>query len=227
MNGEILIMTIIGISGSPIANSNTDRALRIALDATGMETEFIKLSDYSYQPCRACLGCEETNICVLKDDATILAQKIRHADALIVAGYTPYSSLDGRTKSFLERLWQLRHQNGLMKRKPGGIIITSAMPPGNAMRSQTLDHAISSVQNYMMTEGMDIVGTVGIVGVVPCVRCTPGDHCKMSGIKKMIGPDAPRSSVNIPKLENQEETISTLVAMGMNISKRVENTRKK
>ena len=113
-------MTIIGISGSPVPKSNTDRALRIALDATGEETEFIKLSDYTYQACRACLGCEETNVCVLKDDATALAQKIRYADALIVAGYPPYGYLDGRTKSFLERLWCLRHKHGFLRGKPGG-----------------------------------------------------------------------------------------------------------
>ena len=39
-------MKVLGVSGSPIANSNTDRALRLALASTGLETEFIKLKDY-------------------------------------------------------------------------------------------------------------------------------------------------------------------------------------
>jgi multimeric flavodoxin WrbA len=220
-------MTVIGISGSPIANSNTDRALQIALDATGQETEFIKLSDYSYSPCRACLGCEHTNICVIKDDATDLAQRIRHADALIVAGYTPYSSLDGWTKSFLERLYQLRHQNGLMMGKPGGIIITSAVPPGNTMLPPACAHAISSATFYMMEEGMEIVGSVGILGNIPCIRCNNEEHCKMSGVKMMFGPDTVRESVKIQNIEDQKETVSALVAMGMDIGKRVENSREK
>jgi len=218
-------MTIIGISGSPVANSNTDRAVRIALEATGQETEFIKLSDYSFQPCRACLGCEETNVCILMDDATNLAQKIRHADALIVAGYTPYRSLDGRTKSLLERLWQLRHKNGLMRGKPGGIIVTSATPPGNAPMSSPMENAVSSIQQYMMTEGMEIVGAVGIVGNVPCVRCGPGEDCIMSGLKRRFGQDIVRKTVPIQKVEDQKEVVAALVAMGTEIGKRVVNSR--
>jgi multimeric flavodoxin WrbA len=216
-------MTIIGISGSPVPNSNTDRALRIALDATGEETEFIKLSDYSYEACRACLGCEETNVCILKDDATALAQKIRYADALIVAGYTPYGSLDGRTKSFLERLWQLRHKHGFMRGKPGGIIVTSAIPPENAALSPMMVHAISSVKQYMMTEGMDIVGSVGVLGNVPCIRCSPGEYCTLSGLKRMYGPDVVRTSVKIQQVEDQKDVIESLVAMGTEIGKRVRN----
>jgi multimeric flavodoxin WrbA len=44
-------MKVSGVSDSPIKNSNTDRALRAVLDATGYETEFIKLADYTVEPC--------------------------------------------------------------------------------------------------------------------------------------------------------------------------------
>lgn len=33
-------MKVLGVSGSPIPNSNTDRALRAVLDAVGVESEF-------------------------------------------------------------------------------------------------------------------------------------------------------------------------------------------
>ena len=32
-------MKVIGVSGSPIRDSNTDRAIKAVLDATGLETE--------------------------------------------------------------------------------------------------------------------------------------------------------------------------------------------
>ncbi len=35
-------MKVLGVSGSPIKNSNTDRALQLALESTGLETELIK-----------------------------------------------------------------------------------------------------------------------------------------------------------------------------------------
>jgi multimeric flavodoxin WrbA len=54
----------------------------------------------------------------------MLAEKAKEADAMIVAGYTPYSSLDARTKAFIERLYPLRHQKGVMRNNPGGIIVT-------------------------------------------------------------------------------------------------------
>jgi multimeric flavodoxin WrbA len=37
-------MKVLGVSGSPIKNSNTDRALKTVLDATGCETELVKLN---------------------------------------------------------------------------------------------------------------------------------------------------------------------------------------
>jgi hypothetical protein len=58
-------MSVLGVSGSPLPNSNTDRALRTVLKATGLDTEVIKLRDYAVEPCRACLGCVKTNVCVI------------------------------------------------------------------------------------------------------------------------------------------------------------------
>ena len=50
-NKQEIKMKVLGVSCSPIKNSNTDRALREVLDATGCETEFIKLADYTAEPC--------------------------------------------------------------------------------------------------------------------------------------------------------------------------------
>ena len=36
---------IVGISGSPIPNSNTDRAVKRILELTGLSNQFVKLSD--------------------------------------------------------------------------------------------------------------------------------------------------------------------------------------
>ena len=111
--------TILGISGSPILDSNTDRAVRLILESTGLPVEFIKLSDLSFEPCRACLGCVKTNECVVKDDAPKLAHKFHEARAFVLGGYTPYSSLDARTKAFMERMYCLRHLTGLNRGKIG------------------------------------------------------------------------------------------------------------
>ena len=59
---------IIGISGSPIKNSNTDRLVLEVLKRSGLPFEFVKLSKISVRPCIACLGCKKDNICKVKDD---------------------------------------------------------------------------------------------------------------------------------------------------------------
>lgn len=211
-------MKVLGVSGSPINNSNTDQALKSALEATGLDTEFIKLADYRLEPCRACLGCVATNRCVIEDDGVELAQKAKEADALIVAGFTPYSSLDGRSKTFLERLFPLRHTHGFMAGKPGGAIITCAVPPGNEMLPPASDFGTNAIKFFMMEEGMEFVGEVRLQGNVPCIKCGHGDDCKMSGIKMLHGPEATVASVGVNTFCHQQEAQAAAVQLGKNIA---------
>lgn len=216
-------MKVIGISGSPIANSNTDRAVQAVLDATGMETEFIKLSLINFKPCLACGKCAcNEGICIQKDDATELAQRIKDADALVVGGYTPYSSLDGRTKSFLERLYCLHHK-GHQVGKPGGIVITSAVPQQEPY-PPVAEMAVASVRSYMEGEGMNVVGDVKIVGNIPCLKCGNGDVCAFSGVKGMYGPDATVGSIVFNSFETQPEAVKAAETLGKKIA---EELRKK
>ena len=218
-------MKVLGVSGSPITNSNTDRALRLALASTGLETEFIKLKDYTVAPCQACLGCVKTNRCVIEDDGIQLAEKAREADALIIAGFTPYSSLDARSKAFIERLYPLRHRNGYMAGKPGGAIITCAIPAGSEMLPPACDFGINAIKFYMMEEGMDFAGEVRVYGNVPCIRCGHGDECRMTGITMIYGPDATVASVGVKSFEEQPEAVKAVVALGEGIAARLRAKR--
>jgi multimeric flavodoxin WrbA len=215
-------MKVLGVSGSPIKDSNTDRALKLALESTGLETEFIKLKDYNVAPCQACLGCVKDNKCVIKDDGILLAEKAKEADALIIAGFTPYSSLDSRTKAFIERLYQLRHQKGYMAGKPGGAIITCAIPEGNEELPPACDFGLNAIRFYMMEEGMEFVGEVKISGNVPCIKCGHGDDCHMSGITMIYGPDATVASVGTNIFEDQLEAKEAAVALGKAIRSKLE-----
>ena len=211
-------MKVLGVSGSPIKDSNSDRALKTALEATGMDYEFVKLFDYTVAPCKACLGCVSTNVCVIKDDGITLAEKAKEADALIISGFTPYSTLDSRTKAFIERLYPLRHRYGFMQGKPGGIIITSAVPEKCDMLPPAFENGINAVAYYMMEEGMDMKGAVKVLGNVPCVRCKYGDDCDMTGIKMMFGPEANKESVGINRFEDQPEAVKAAKEMGQAIA---------
>jgi multimeric flavodoxin WrbA len=212
-------MKILGVSGSPIKDSNADRALKAALEATDMEYEFVKLIDYTVAPCKACLGCVKTNVCVIKDDGIALAEKAKEADALIVAGFTPYSTLDSRTKAFIERLYPLRHQYGFMQGKPGGAIITSAIPKDFEMMPPASDNGTNAVMYYMMEEGMNFVGAAKILGNVPCVRCGCDKECDTSGLRMIYGSGATVESVGINRYEEQPEAVKEAKELGQKIAK--------
>ncbi|ADI74804.1 NADPH-dependent FMN reductase [Methanohalobium evestigatum Z-7303] len=211
-------MKVLGVSGSPIDDGNTDSALKTALAATGMDTEFVKLKNYNIEPCRACLKCVNTNVCVINDAGNILAQKAKNADALIVAGYTPYSTLDSRSKAFIERLYPLRHKYGFMQGKPGGAVITCAVPGSCEMLPPVCDNGVNAVMYYMMEEGMNFVGSATVLGNLPCIKCGYGDECDLTGIKMMYGNEATVKSVGVNRFEDQPEAVEAAKTLGKNIA---------
>ena len=211
-------MNVLGISGSPIPDSNTDRAIKAVLSATGLDYDFYKLSDYTVSPCNACLGCVKTNRCVIKDDGNTFVDLARNADALVIGGFTPYSTLDARTKAFMERLYPLRHTHGFMKGKPGASVIASCvpenadgLPPANTMGA-------NAIQFFMMEEGMNYLGNVSIMGTIPCITCGSGDSCNMTGITMLYGPDATVSTVGIKTFEKQPKATAAARELGLRIA---------
>lgn len=208
---------VLGISGSPIPRSNTDRALKRVLEATGLETEFVKLSKYALEPCRACLGCKESNVCVVKDDGQALAEKFRAARAFVLGAFTPYSSLDARTKCFMERMYCLRHQSGLNAGKIGAAVITTACSPGKAGLPPASEIAAQQIGFWMMEEGMQNVGTMVVLGNVPCIKCGHGDECAMSGIGMIHGEGATVASVGVNRFEESAESVAQAESLGRSI----------
>ncbi|MDH3349172.1 MAG: flavodoxin family protein [Desulfobulbaceae bacterium] len=208
-------MKVLAVSGSPIKDSNTDRAVKMVMAGIGaIKMEFIKLSDYTIAPCNGCLGCVETNTCVIKDDGVILAEKAFKADIIIIGGYTSYSTLDSRTKAFMERLYPLRHRHGLMTGKLGAAVVTCAIPAGQPGMPPACENGLNAIQYYMMEEGMKYMGGVSIKGNVPCVKCTTGIQCQVSGLKMIHGPQATVESVGINTLEEDGETVAALEKLG-------------
>jgi multimeric flavodoxin WrbA len=172
MNAQIL-----GISGSPIKSSNTDRLIRAVLDASGLRAEFVKLSKITVRPCIACLGCKSDNICKVQDDLPALAEKVRRAGAIVVGGYTPYGSMDGFVKAFLERLFSLRHQNGLNRGKIA-VVVTTGIGRG----APGLEEASEQIAHALRLEGMQVIEQLKAVGNPECMVCGFGETCPMSAL---------------------------------------------
>ncbi len=208
---------IIGISGSPVKNSNTDRLVKAMLDAAGRESEFVKLSDINVRPCLACKKCVPDNVCKVKDDFPGLAEKIKKADAMIIDAYIPYGQIDGFTKALLERFWSLRHVNNLLRGKLCATILTGLAPDALDGVNQAL---AGELKEY---ERMELVGQLTIQGNLPCLTCGEGDDCEMSALKVMYGPDARTSDFGYARVEDQGEVWEEAMRIGRLIGERLES----
>ncbi len=206
---------ILGISGSPVKNSNTDRLVKAVLKATGLKSEFVKLSNMNVRPCLACKKCVPDNICKVKDDFPALAEKIKNAKALIIGAYIPYGQIDGFTKALLERFWSLRHVNNLLRGKLCATVLTGLIPDILDQVNQAL---ALELKEY---ERMDLIGQLKIQGNLPCLTCGEGDECEMSGVKVLYGPDAKTSNYGYTRVEDQEKVWEAAVEIGHLISERL------
>ena len=206
--------SLLGISGSPVTGSNTDRAVKAILRASGLDFEFIKLSQWAMEPCRACLGCLETNECRVNDDGRELAESFRQAQAFVIGCYTPYSSLDARTKTFMERMYCLRHQEGLNRGKLGIAVITSAYDPSRDDLPSAARTADLQIATWMQEEGMVHLGSLVLLGNVPCIRCGHGDECELSGVRLVHGPQATVARAPVRQFEDHAEAVARAEELG-------------
>ncbi len=159
---------VIGISGSPTENSNTDALLKAILSATGTETEFVKLSDIKIGPCIACMKCVPTNECVINDDFKWLSEKVMDADAIVVGSPTFYGAASAFMKAFIERLYSKRHVKLLTR---GKLAATVAVGMANEkMVAEWMGNALSA-------GGMEIVGSMTAKGTPCCFVCGSGETC--------------------------------------------------
>jgi len=207
---------IIGISGSPIKNSNTDRLIQAVLESSGLSTEFIKLSKINVRPCIACLGCKKDNICKVKDDFPELSEKVRKAGAIVVGGYSPYGAVDGFSKAFLERLFSLRHQNGLNRGKLA-VVVTTGIGRG----APGLEEASNQIAHALKLEGMDVLGRLKVIGNPECMVCGYGESCPMSALPWIFGDDTQVTSDKFSSVEDQTETWEQAKIFGKEIGRKL------
>jgi multimeric flavodoxin WrbA len=207
---------IIGISGSPIKNSNTDRLIQAVLESSGLSTEFIKLSKINVRPCIACLGCKKDNICKVKDDFPELSEKVRKAGAIVVGGYSPYGAVDGFSKAFLERLFSLRHQNGLNRGKLA-VVVTTGIGRG----APGLEEASNQIAHALKLEGMDVLGQLKVIGNPECMVCGYGESCPMSALPWIFGDDTQVTSDKFSSVEDQTETWEQAKILGKEIGRKL------
>ncbi len=98
---------VLVISTSLRTDSNSDilstAFLRGAKEA-GHQTEYISLVEKEIAFCKGCMACQHSKKdCVIKDDAIVIAQKVKDADVVVFATPIYYYEMSGQMKTLLDR----------------------------------------------------------------------------------------------------------------------------
>lgn len=122
-------MKTIAIVGSPRKNGNTEIIARHTLKAIeeeGIETELIPLAGLNIQGCNACQACAKQEACPIDDDVFPIYQKMKAADAIILASPVYYGSATALIKALMERAGFIgRSQGRIYAGKVGGALVVA------------------------------------------------------------------------------------------------------
>lgn len=98
--------TVLALCTGPHKNGNSETLTDAFLDGareSGHEVEKICLYDKTIGFCKGCLVCQETQRCVIHDDADWIARKMKDADVLVFATPIYYYEMCGQMKTLLDR----------------------------------------------------------------------------------------------------------------------------
>lgn len=123
---------ILGISGSPRQEGNTDLAVKYVLNkiknsSMDVETEFLQIMDYTINPCKGCRHCMTHIECIIKDDdLELLVDKMHSANLLVIGAPIYWYGPPGVFKNFIDRTHAFYPDKMRFKGKKIAIITIAA-----------------------------------------------------------------------------------------------------
>ena len=154
---------VVIVKGSPRKDGNSAALadqVAAGVQARGGTAESFYLHGMDIRPCTACDACRDdadTN-CVIDDGMRALYPKLRHADALVIAGPVYWFTVSAQTKLFLDRCYALGGPKGhALTGKRIGIVLTFA---DSDPFSSGAVNALRTFQDAFRYLGSEIVGMV-------------------------------------------------------------------
>ncbi len=159
-------MKVLGILGSPRVGGNSDILLEQALTGAkdeGAEVEKIVLSKKKIAGCLDCGKCNETGVCVIKDDMREIHKKILEADIVIHSVPVYFWAMTSQMKAYLDRWcaffdaqWRLhKAYRPKIKGKKIGLITLCGDP-----NVSTADPIVHSFKNTCEFAGLTLLEVV-------------------------------------------------------------------
>jgi len=119
---------ILVLKGSPRENGNSNvlaEQVIVGAKEAGAEVKSFMLHHMDIRPCDACDVCQETGVCIVKDDMQTLYPLLEKADAIVIASPVYWFTLSVQTKLCIDRWYALESPQGsALRGKQFGIVLT-------------------------------------------------------------------------------------------------------
>jgi len=158
------VVLVLGISGSPRKNGNTETLLDHALEgakAEGAEVVKISINELEMKGCQECGGCHDTGECVVNDDMQEVYLLLERADVVLVASPIFFSGLSSQMKMVIDRcqcIWarkyRLHRPLGDTKRRVGAFLSVGGMKRSN------FSNAISVIKVWFINLDIEYMGEI-------------------------------------------------------------------
>jgi multimeric flavodoxin WrbA len=199
------MMKIIGFSAGVIGhNSNVDRMVKAIMEASGHETEFVKLTELDFSACKGCVWlCATPEVCRLEDALLPYYQKVKEADAVVLGSPVHFSTISATMLAFISRLWGFRHVNFALKDKPFILAVSGGEEPRRAP-----DDFRKALEPFQVK----VLDSVQFCSKIPpCFKCGRHHECRIGGAYHWMGPKARELKI-VPELFQKWENCSETVA---------------
>ena len=137
------------------------------------EVETVRIHDLSIKPCIGCMKCRPDQPCILpRDDANVLAEKVRRADFIIIGSPVYWGNIPGTLKLFFDRnvpLFEYAEARAIryvprpqLRGKRAALVVSCVAPfPYNLLRSQS-GGTIGALRTILKAAGVRIVRVINV-----------------------------------------------------------------
>lgn len=149
-------MKVLGINGSPRKDGNThDLIISVfdALQAEGIETEYIQLGGRNIRGCTACYKCVENQDkrCAVKNDiCNEVIEKMIDADGFVLGSPTYFTSVTAELKALIDRAGLVAVVNGGLFRHKVGAAVVAVRRGGGIHVFDTINHLFQMSQMFVV-----------------------------------------------------------------------------
>lgn len=182
-------MNVIGISGTPRKDGNSEILLRYALkpfENNRWNVKIFLLSKLTINPCKACDSCRETGICIINDDMQGIYDAFRWCNAIIISSPVYSRNVSSQLLSILDRHYAVNIERPLEGKVGGAIAVGRGTCGGQVI-------TINAIYTWMLSSG---------------IICVPGE---LNGVTAVA--DKPSDILN------QENRLKQAEILGLNILK--------